>query len=469
VRVRGEEDAQGECVRARATGRDRAGVATACFGETREMACVSTSTLALCRLGVGCESRWGVGVRKGSVCGPGGSGAAAGWKVRPSMASSSSSSGAAAQDALSSRLVRPHIRTLKPYTPILPFEVLSDTLGRRPEDIVKLDANENPYGTPPSVQAALASMPFAHIYPDPETRKLRAALERDTGCPAANLLVGCGADELIDLLMRCVLEPGDCVVDTPPTFTMYAFDCDVNGGRTVEVPRDADFRVDVDGVIRAARDNAAKIVFLTSPNNPDGSVMPRGDVDRVLEALPDTLVVLDEAYVEFCEDYHGVSRVTDVPGRDNLIVLRTFSKRAALAGLRVGYGAFPTWLMSYMWAMKQPYNVSVAAETAACAALEDAAYLAQVRDALVSERERMMEGLRGDDIPFLEPYPSQANFILCNVVGGKDAAGVKDALARDEGIMIRHYAKPAMKNFVRISVGTPEHTDRILAALRRMA
>jgi len=374
-----------------------------------------------------------------------------------------------AGDALVSRMVRPHIRTLKPYTPILPFEVLSETLGRKPEEIVKLDANENPYGTPPSVRDALASMPFAHIYPDPETRKLRAALERDTGCPAANLLVGCGADELIDLLMRCVLEPGDTIVDTPPTFTMYAFDCDVNGGRTVEVPRDANFQVDVDGVIRAAKENGAKIVFLTSPNNPDGSVMPRADVDRVLDALPDTLVVLDEAYVEFCEDYRTVTRIAEVPARENLIVLRTFSKRAALAGLRVGYGAFPSWIMTYMWAMKQPYNVSVAAETAACAALEDEAYLAFVRDALVSERERLISGLRGDDIPFLEPYPSQANFILCNVVGGKDAAGVRDTLARDEGIMIRHYAKPAMKNFVRISVGTPEHTDRILSALRRMA
>lgn len=120
--------------------------------------------------------------------------------------------------------------------------------GRSPENIIKLDANENPYGPPPEVRQALASMPFPHVYPDPESRQLRAALAKLSGVPAEHLLVGCGADELIDLLMRCVLDPGDKIVDCPPTFTMYAFDADVNDARVVTVPRLDGFKVDVPAV-----------------------------------------------------------------------------------------------------------------------------------------------------------------------------------------------------------------------------
>ena len=137
---------------------------------------------------------------------------------------------------------------MKPYTPILPFEVLSRQLGRAPEDIVKLDANENPYGPPPEVLEALGSMSFPEIYPDPACTQLREALAADCGVDPELLLVGCGADELIDLLMRVVLEPEDTVIDTPPTFTMYAFDADVNAAKVETVPRNEDFSVDVQGV-----------------------------------------------------------------------------------------------------------------------------------------------------------------------------------------------------------------------------
>ena len=182
----------------------------------------------------------------------------------------------------SAAFVRPHLRKLAAYTPIEPFEVLSQRLGRQPEDIVKLDANENPYGPPPEVLAALGAMPFPNIYPDPETRQLRAALAQQLGVPMPQILVrprallpcpawpaqahacsrqprmhadgavgcaqvGCGADELIDLLMRCVLDVGDAIVDCPPTFTMYAFDAAVNGAQVVTVPRLDGFRLDVAG------------------------------------------------------------------------------------------------------------------------------------------------------------------------------------------------------------------------------
>ncbi|KAG0556805.1 hypothetical protein KC19_11G080400 [Ceratodon purpureus] len=383
--------------------------------------------------------------------------------LAPSVSRVSASADAPATMAVSAKgasFIRPHLRTLAPYTPIEPFEILSARLGRLPEDIVKLDANENPYGPPPEVLEALGSMQFPNIYPDPESRRLRAALAEDTGLGAEHILVGCGADELIDLIMRCTLDPGDKILDCPPTFTMYAFDAAVNGASVIKVPRLPGFGLDVPAIIEAVRRDEPKIVFLTSPNNPDGCLVSDEELKAVLE-LP-VLVVLDEAYVEFARE---PSRFDWVTKYENLIVLRTFSKRAGLAGLRVGYGAFPLGLIEYLWRAKQPYNVSVAAEVAACAALTNPTYLENVKNALVEERERMFAKLQ--EIPFLEPHPSHANFILCSVTGSKSAKELKAALAK-EGVMVRHYEKAELRNYIRISVGKPEQTDAVIAALNKL-
>ncbi len=354
----------------------------------------------------------------------------------------------------------PHIANLPPYTPIEPFEVLSERLGRKPEDIIKLDANENPYGMSPRARAALANLLYGHIYPDPESRALRAALSRFTGVPAENLLAGAGADELIDLIMRVTLNPGDVILNCPPTFGMYAFDANLNNAHVVNVPRKADFSLDVIGVLEAVEKFSPKLIFLTSPNNPDGSLVPP-PVLRKLLTLP-ALIVLDEAYIEFS----GVeSKCTRVPDHDNLIVLRTFSKLAGLAGLRVGYGAFPSWLMPTLWKAKQPYNVNVAASVAALAALNDPDYLAWTVKTLVSERNRLFDGL--SRLPWLSPYPSRANFILCRVIG-KDAAKLKADLAQKHGIFIRYFNKPGLTDCIRISVGKPEHTNSLLKALEEI-
>ncbi|KAL3654155.1 hypothetical protein CASFOL_003836 [Castilleja foliolosa] len=356
--------------------------------------------------------------------------------------------------------IRPHLRKLSPYQPILPFEVLSTRLGRKPEEIIKLDANENPYGPPPEVFEALGSIKFPYIYPDPESRRLRAALAKDSGLEAQYILAGCGADELIDLIMRCVLEPGDKILDCPPTFTMYEFDAAVNGALVVKVPRNPDFSLNVDKIIEAIEREKPKCIFLTSPNNPDGSIIDDDTLLKILN-LP-ILVVLDEAYIEFA----GLeSKMKWVKKYENLIVLRTFSKRAALAGLRVGYGAFPLSMIKYLWRAKQPYNVSVAAEIAACAALENPAYLENVKVALVQERERLFKLLQ--QVPFLNPYPSYSNFILCEVSSGRDAKTLKDELAK-MGVMIRHYSNKELAGYVRVSVGKPEHTDALMESLKRL-
>ena len=357
-------------------------------------------------------------------------------------------------------LIRSNVATMEPYTPIFPFDVLAARLGRAPDDIIKLDANENPYGPPPQVREALANLRYAHIYPDPESRALRAALADFTGVSADLLLAGAGADELIDLTMRLFLQPGDAIINCPPTFGMYPFDAAISGAQGISVARRSDFSLDVDAVEEAVYQRHPKLIFVASPNNPDGSWLPDGDLERLL-ALP-IVVVLDEAYVEFA----GVerSRIQQVPQRDNLIVLRSFSKWAGLAGLRVGYGAFPAALMPHLWKIKQPYNVSVAASSAAIAALEDATYLEQHIARMVAERERLAQLLA--EIPYLRPYPSQSNFVLCQVVG-RDAHQLKLALEQ-EGILVRYFDKPGLSDHIRISVGKPDHTDALITALRRL-
>ena len=355
----------------------------------------------------------------------------------------------------------PHITNLPPYTPIEPFDVLSERVGRSPDQIIKLDANENPYGMSPRAREALASLAYGHIYPDPESRALRAALARFTGAPVENLFPGAGADELIDLIMRVTLSPGDAIINCPPTFGMYSFDADLNNARVVNVPRKADFSLDMDGILAAAKKFSPKLIFLTSPNNPDGSLIPPPVLQKLL-TLP-TLIVLDEAYIEFS----GVeSMCTCVPDDENLIVLRTFSKLAGLAGLRVGYGAFPTWLMSTLWKAKQPYNVNVAASVAAIAALEDPDYQDWTVKALVAERNRLAKEL--STFRWLKVYPSSSNFILCRIAIEINAAQLKEDLAQKHGIFIRYFNKPGLTDCIRISAGKPEQTDALLGALKGM-
>jgi histidinol-phosphate aminotransferase len=351
---------------------------------------------------------------------------------------------------------------MEAYSPILPFEVLSEQLGRDPRDIVKLDANENPYGPHPAVREALAEHPFLHIYPDPEQRELRAALADYTGAPADNILPGHGADELIDLLVRIMAGPGDALIDCPPTFGMYSFDAGLAGARVIRVTRREDFHVDVAAVHEAVRATPeVKLVFLTSPNNPDGSLLSPRDLASLLR-LP-VFVVVDEAYIEFAGLGRSVADWALV--HDNLAVLRTFSKWAGLAGLRLGYGIFPGWLMPHLWKAKQPYNVNVAATAAGLASLKHREDIQPTVDALVRERERLFTAL--GECSFLQPIPSHANFVLCRVVG-RDARDLKEALAQ-HGVLVRYYAKPGLENMIRVSTGRPEDTDRLLDALAQLS
>ena len=402
--------------------------------------------------------------------------------------------------------IRPEIARMAPYTPIVPFEVLSRRLGRSAENIIKLDANENPYGASPRVYAALGDVARSplnyHIYPDPGSTALREALSGYTGIDASYLVAGHGADELIDLVIRLFIAPGDVVLNCPPTFGMYPFDTELNGGRVVNVPRRSDFSVDVEAVVSLVeryqererdRDFSPKLLFLTSPNNPDGGLLGDDEL-RELLGLP-LIVVLDEAYIEFASPATSISKKMSMQQRrmrvtqrdviaptnpserhannkksraqwvlehENLIVLRTFSKWAGLAGLRVGYGIFPLWLVSELLKIKQPYNVNVAGAAAAIASLQDVAYLMENVRKIVEERERLFAALE-TSVDFLEPVPSHANFLLCRVLG-RPAAELKEELAR-QGILVRYFETPRLREYVRISVGKPEETAALLSVL----
>lgn len=356
--------------------------------------------------------------------------------------------------------IRSEIAAMEPYMPIVPFEVLSARLGRKPTEIVKLDANENPYGPPPRALEALHNGRFYHIYPDPEANELRDALSNYVGVPKERLLAGAGADELIDLVLRAALSPGDVVIDCPPSFGMYPFSTAVNAGQYVPVWRKPDFSLDVAGIETAVAAHAnAKILFLCSPNNPDGSLIDADTLHRLLQ-LP-VLVILDEAYVDFA---HVRSHIDWVMAYENLAVLRTFSKLAGLAGLRVGYGAFPAWLLPHLWKIKQPYNVNVAASVTAVAALQEPDWLHEKVDLIVAERARLVAELA--KFTWLRPYPSHANFVLFRVVG-RDARRLKLDLEQ-QGVLVRYFNKPGVDNCIRISVGRPEDTDALVACLKQL-
>lgn len=354
------------------------------------------------------------------------------------------------------KLVRPEIAGMDAYTPILPFDVLSKRLGRSPEEIIKLDANENPYGPSPRIYEAMSNERYYHIYPDPSNNMLREALSRHLSIDKSRIMAGHGADELIDLIMRLFIQPGDVVIDCPPTFGMYSFDTGLNGGVLINIPRKSDFSVDIDTIENTVADTPnARLLFLTCPNNPDGSILSDSDLGHLLD-LP-IAVILDEAYVEF----HGTSRVNWVMEYENLIVLRTFSKWAGLAGLRVGYGVFPEAIMPQLWKIKQPYNVNVAGTVAAMESLNDAEHLMETVGKIVEERERLYGELIR--LGFLQPYRSRANFILCRVVD-RDARQLKLDL-EGKGILVRYFSKPGLTDHIRISIGRPDQTDALLAAL----
>lgn len=361
-------------------------------------------------------------------------------------------------------LVGERVNALEEYAPEPPSAV-AQRLGLPVGQLIKLDANENPYGPTQAAQNALSAFRGYHQYPDAVSRDLRAALGDYLAVDPSTIIVGNGSDELIDLILR-LFRPGlqgggiGQVIDCPPTFGMYSLYAAANDMDCIRFERDAAFGLDIEAIATyCEQDPRPKVIYVTSPNNPDGKLLPEEHLLRLLD-LP-LLVVLDEAYVEFS----GGSRVAWVAERQNLIVLRTFSKWAGLAGLRVGYGVFPKVLMPAVWRIKAPYNVNVAAQVAALATLQDVE-AAQINiGRITSERDALAERLEG--VRFLDVFRgSQANFVLVRV---RDIpiAEVRAAMEA-RGIMLRYYGPGPLQGCIRISVGTPMQDAAVLMALKEL-
>lgn len=355
------------------------------------------------------------------------------------------------------KLIRSDLVTFGGYSASKSPETLAGKVEVPVESIIKLDANENPYGCSPRVNQALAAYPYLNIYPDNGQTGLRILLEGYTGIDARHIVAGGGSDELIDLVLRLLVEPGEEVINCPPTFDIFSFSARLCHGKLVEVPRDESFAVNVSAV-KAAVSKKTKIILLANPNNPTGTVIPRQDILELIDTgLP---VLVDEAYYEFS----GETVVPLVSQYKNLMVLRTFSKWAGLAGLRVGYGLFPPKIADCLLRIKMPYSVNVAALVAVEESLKDIDYLMGRVRAIVAERERLFDELT--KLKWLKPLPSRANFILCSVLNGK-ASQLQQKLQK-RGILVRYFDKPLLKDYIRISVGKPEHTDIIIKVIREL-
>jgi histidinol-phosphate aminotransferase len=352
------------------------------------------------------------------------------------------------------RLVKIDMSRFGVYSACKSPDVIARQLGIPEADIIKLDANENPYGCSPRVNEALAHYPYLNIYPDSNQTELRESLSEYTGLSPDYLVAGNGSDELIDLLLRMFLEPGDEVIVNVPTFDMYRFSTEVCRGKVVNVLRKKNFEVDVEA-IKSAVTPRTRLIFVTSPNNPTGTIISQSDILELLTlGLP---LVVDEAYYEFS----GNTVISLVKHYSNLIVLRTFSKWAGLAGLRIGYGAFPLKIADILMKIKPPYSINMAASLAARISINERAYLLGTVDKMIQERTHMFDKL--NKLSFLKTVPSQANFILCEVTRG-DAKQLQDAL-ESRGILVRYYNTPLLRNYIRISTGKPQQTDQIIQAL----
>jgi histidinol-phosphate aminotransferase len=355
------------------------------------------------------------------------------------------------------KLIRPELIGFGGYVASKSPDTVAAEAKVSVEGVIKLDANENPYGCSPKVRQALSAFPYFNIYPDANQTELRKLLQGYTGVGSEHIVAGGGSDQLIDLTIRLFVGPGDEVINCIPTFDIFRFSTALCNGRLVEVLRDEDYGVNVSAVKKAIS-KKTKIILLANPNNPTGTFTPRQDILELLDTgVP---VLADEAYVEFSGE-----TVTDlVPKYKNLLVLRTFSKWAGLAGFRIGYGVFPPQIAEYLRRIKLPYNVNVSAVIAVRESLKDIDYLKNNVKAIVAERDRLAGEL--EKLGWLKLLPSRANFIFCHVLKGK-ASEIQQEL-QSRGILIRYFDLPLLQNSLRISVGRPEQNDIMVKALKEV-
>jgi histidinol-phosphate aminotransferase len=359
-------------------------------------------------------------------------------------------------------LMQPHLRNVKPYVPGKPIEELRRERNFEGE-IIKLASNENPYEPIEEVrQAIVDELVQINRYPNSGCFNLCAELGRFHRVSPGRIFIGNGSNEIIDLLVRAFVSPDEEIAYAWPSFIVYPIVSQLAGVKAVEVPL-RDYRVDMPA-LRKAVTRKTKIVFVCNPNNPTATYVSAAEVARFLEDLPDsTLVVFDEAYFEYVTAGDFPDTLGIVPSRQNVIVLRTFSKIHSLSGIRVGYSVSHEDVVTCLHKVRQPFNVNSIAQAASLAALRHmdkvAARAKENRDELHFVREEL------EKLGFVVP-PSQTNFLLA--VPPRGSGAIVERLM-DRGIIVR-----PMKPFglgdetFRVTVGTPAENRKFIATLKEL-
>ncbi len=330
------------------------------------------------------------------------------------------------------------------------------------DNIVKLSSNESPLGpSPKAIDAFKAAAATLHRYPDGEARLLREAIGRRHGLPAGQIVCGAGSDELISLLIAAYAGPGEEVLYTEHGFLMYRISAMAVGAVPVAAP-ERDLRADVDALL-ARVTSRTRIVFLANPNNPTGSYVTAAELQRLRDGLPgDVILAIDAAYAEYvgASDYSAGQAL--VHAHDNVVMLRTFSKIYGLSALRVGWCYAAPAIADALNRVRGPFNVNAAAQAAAVAAIEDAAFEAQAR----AHNDRWLPWLARELTALgLPTAPSVGNFLIADF-GAAARAEAGFAFLRGRGILVRLIAGYGLPKHLRLSVGLADDNAAVVAALK---
>jgi histidinol-phosphate aminotransferase len=355
-------------------------------------------------------------------------------------------------------LANTHILGIAPYEPGKPIEELERELGIH--DAIKLASNENPLPPSERVQKAIAAaLADLNRYPDGSGFYLRQALAKKHGLTPDHVVLGNGSNELIELLVRAFLRPGDEAVVPHPSFVVYPMIVQAAGGIRVMVML-KDYKLDLEAMARAITP-MTKLVFIANPNNPTATMVTADEVEAFMHKVPErTIVVFDEAYVEFALGPDFPDSLAYVKQGRKVVVLRTFSKAASLAGLRVGYGIADPDAISLMNRIRQPFNVNSLAQAAALAALEDESHILECVRMIEAGRHYLYDEFKALGLKYV---PARANFILVDV--GRSAADIYQKLLL-QGVIVRPMTSFGMESALRVTVGTPEENRRLIKALK---
>lgn len=359
-------------------------------------------------------------------------------------------------------LAQPGVQKLSPYVPGKPVDELARELDIDPSGIVKLASNENPLGpSPKALDAIRAELAELTRYPDGNGFELKRRLAERCGVAPAQVTLGNGSNDILDLVARAYLAPGLNAVFSEYAFAVYPIATQAVGAVGKVVPA-RDFGHDLPAML-AAIDSNTRVVFIANPNNPTGTWFGPAALESFLAQVPENvLVVLDEAYIEYAEGDELPDGLDYLARYPNLLVSRTFSKAYGLASLRVGYGLSSAQVADVLNRVRQPFNVNSLALAAACAVLDDADYLAESRRINDAGMLQLEEGFRALGLMWI---PSKGNFIAVDF--GRDAAPINAALLR-EGVILRPVGGYGMPTFLRVSIGLPAENARCLDALAKV-